>query len=467
MVNEKINLPSEFLNEMKTQLGKDYEKYLISMQNESVRGLRVNTIKISVSEFLNLSNLQLEKIKFSDDGFIIRSDEKLGNTPNHLSGLYYLQEPSSMIPVIASEIEKENRPLKVLDLCSSPGGKTGQIAMRVSEDSVIFSNEIVSSRAQVLYANTERQGLKNVIILNESPERLGVFKNYFDYVFVDAPCSGEGMFRKNPETINEWNKNNSIMCADRQKEILNIAKTLVKPKGKLIYSTCTFSKREDEDIVSWFLGHGDFDIIDVPEKIKEVTIPATGEGLESARKFLPYTGEGEGQFVAVFRCNREYCEDELYSKKHFRSVYEIGQSQNKLVKAFAEESLTKTFSWRELLSVGDSIYLAPIGFDSKIQTTLDELRFVSIGTKLGEIAKDRFVPNHSCFMALPDLFKTKFELSDDLLKKYLHGEELEFNGNAKGYAVVTKNGYAIGGVKISGNRLKNLYPKGLRIWNIH
>lgn len=463
MLNKKPSLPDKFLNEMQKMLKEDYKNYISAMECEPVKALRVNTKKISADKLFSMLKIDAEKISYADDGYIINSEEKLGLTPEHLSGLFYIQEPSSMIAVCASEIEKEQAPVRVLDLCSSPGGKTGQIAMRVKEGSIIFSNEIVSSRASILYSNVERQGLNNVIVLNESPERLALFKNYFDYVFVDAPCSGEGMFRKNPETIKEWSESNTVMCAERQKDILNIAKTLVKPGGKLIYSTCTFSEKEDEEIVKWLIDSKEFKLIDVPEEIKKVTISANGKGLEFARKFLPHTGKGEGQFVAVFKCIRDYAEDELYSKKHFHSVYEIGQAYNKLFKAFSSESLNKDFSWKELLSVGETIYLAPTGFNSKIQTALDDLKFVSIGARLGEIQKGRFVPNHSCFMMLSDLFKTKIELSDEDLKKYLHGEELEFKGSSKGYAVITKNGFAIGGAKISGNRLKNLYPKGLRI----
>ena len=212
MENLSKKLPAEFVSRLKEQLGGNVNDYLKAIDEPSVRGVRVNTTKISVDEcvkiFENELNTKLLKIDYARDGFILNSVEKFGNEASHLAGLYYFQEPSSMVAVVASNIEKENRPLKVLDLCASPGGKTGQIACRVSDDSLIVSNEIISSRASVLFSNVERQGFKNVIVTNEEPERLLGFEGFFDYVFVDAPCSGEGMFRKNPETIKEWNQGN-------------------------------------------------------------------------------------------------------------------------------------------------------------------------------------------------------------------------------------------------------------------
>lgn len=467
MKETKITLPEDYVLEMQEMLGDNYKKYEESLQAQPFRGLRLNTKKISVENFLKEYNLKLKKLNYASDGFIFESDEKIGNNYEHLSGLIYLQEPSSMIPVCSSGIEDEKEPLKVLDLCASPGGKTGQIAMRVSEDSLIISNEIVSSRAQVLHQNIERQGLKNVIVTNESPDRLKVFENYFDYVFVDAPCSGQGMFRKTPETILEWSKEIEQMCANRQKEILTIAEKLVKPNGTLVYSTCTFSKLEDEDVTNWFLDNFNFKLVDVPKLVKDVTLACKIKGKDYARKFLPHTGDGEGQYVAVMKKFGEESADKLYSKKHFKSVYEIGQADNKLVQKFLVDNLTQTYSWKRLFVVGQNVFLAPEAFDGKLQTALDDLKFVSLGVKLGSIEKGRFEPNHSMFMALADEFKTKIELTGADAKKYLHGEELVMADVPSGYAVITKNGFAIGGAKVAGGRLKNLYPKGLRIWNIH
>lgn len=467
---EKVSemISDEYKLQMKQILKQDYEKYLSALDEPAVRGLRVNTKKIAVSDFLKENRLgaSLKPIEFSRDGFIFDTDKKIGLTDEHLAGLIYIQEPSSMLSVCASEIEKENRPLKILDLCASPGGKTSQIACRVSEDSIIFSNEIIRSRAEILQSNIERQGFKNVVVLNEEPKDLLLFKGFFDYVFVDAPCSGEGMFRKNPETIQEWSKQSTTMCANRQKEILEIARQLVCENGKLIYSTCTFNENEDEEIVDWFLNSFDFLLEDVDETIKKVTIPSSlSNGLsERARKFLPYKSQGEGQFVAVFKNNGEAQKNDLYSKKHGKCLIQIGQSENKLVQEFSKQNLFEDFSWRDLFIAGDNIFYVPKAFDGNMRTALESLKFLTVGVKVGSIEKNRFEPNHNLFMAFEELFKTKIELDEAELKKYLHGEEiLKSDIQAKGYGIVTRNGHAIGGVKISSGRLKNLYPRGLRI----
>ena len=467
---EKLSekLPKAFAEEMQSMLGDDYEKFLKSMNEPSVRGVRVNTKKISAEDCLKLFESdfgeKLEKIEYSNDGFILSSEEKFGNASSHLAGLYYFQEPSSMVPVCASGIEKEDRALKVLDLCASPGGKTGQIVCRVSDDSLVVSNEIISSRAGVLFSNVERQGFKNVVVTNEKPENLLVFEGFFDYVFVDAPCSGEGMFRRVPETINEWSQENVKMCADRQKQILEIAEKLVAPHGKLVYSTCTYSLEEDEQIVKWFIENFNYELVDVSEEIKNSTVASKADvkNADFARKFLPYAGKGEGQFVAVFENKDNERETKMHTKKHFRAIEGIGRTKRALFESFEDESLTERIDGR-IYEVGDTVYMVPKMFDSDLQTALDGLRFNTIGVKVGTFEKGRFEPNHSIFMAYPEMFKHKIELLDDEVKKYLHGEELTSSENRKGYGVVTKNGFAIGGVKLVGGRLKNLYPKGLRI----
>lgn len=467
----KIDLPKDFEKRMKLDLGEKFDRYLESLELPAVRGLRVNTNRISVSDFKKLSNLPLESVPYSNNGFILKSDEKIGNSFYHMSGLCYLQEPSSMIPVCASKIENEKGDLRVLDLCAAPGGKTGQIANLVSKNSLIFSNEIIGSRASALYSNIERQGFKNVVVLNEKPENLLIFENYFDYVFVDAPCSGEGMFRKNPETIDEWSAENVSMCAKRQKEILRLAEKLVKAGGKLVYSTCTYSKEEDEQIVDWFLNNFNYSIEEVNDEIKACTIPANLNGKvgENSRKFLPFTGKGEGQFVAVLKNLDEEIDREtkLYSKKHTRTVFEIGRSEKLIFKEWAIQNLKEDCAQQilkdNLLKVGDGLYLAPKNLGAKEVTALDELRFKSLGVKLGVFEKGRFEPDHSIFMACLDMLKIAIDINGNEAAKFIHGEQLETKIHGKGYVAICYNGYPLGGAKLAGGRLNNLLPKALRI----
>ncbi len=467
MENLSEKLPNEYKDQMQSLLKGDFDKYLNALNQNPVRGVRINTKRIAVKDFLASSEIgqNATEIGYADDGFVFDDEEKWGNSVEHLTGQIYFQEPSSMVPVCASGIEKETRPLKVLDLCAAPGGKTGQIASRISDDSIVFSNEIIRARAEILQSNVERLGLKNVVVLNEEPKNLLKFAGFFDYVFVDAPCSGEGMFRKNPETIDEWSVANVLHCAERQREILAIAEKLVCEGGKLVYSTCTFNEKEDEEVVDWFLDEFNYKLVDVSDEIKKSTISSNiaHDNKDFARKFLPYSGKGEGQFVAVFENLDEYRKTSLFSKKHYRSISQIGQSENRLFKEFSSSSLNVEFSWRELYRVGDAIYLAPKMFDTEMQTALEDLKFLSAGVKLGMIEKGRFEPSHTIFMSIPELFKHKIELSKEDLKKYMHGEELMSDIKDKAYGVITANGFAVGGVKITQGKLKNLYPRGLRI----
>jgi len=461
-------LPKEFLERMKKQLSKEnFDRYLKSMAEDSVRGLRINTNRLKPYEYLSQTNLKLKPLKFSSDSFILLGDEKLGNHPDHLSGAIYLQEPSSAIAVCASGIEKENRPLMVLDLCAAPGGKSSQIASKISENSILFSNEIIKSRAQILFSNIERQGFRNVVILNEEPKNLLCFENFFDYVFIDAPCSGEGMFRKNIETIGEWSESNVKMCAERQKEILEIAIKLVAPDGKLIYSTCTFSTEEDEDIVERLINEKGFELLNVSDEIKEFTEPSKAniKNAEYARKCYQFNNLGEGQFIAVLKKQSFETINHLHTKKHFNSIFEIGRTNYQVASEFFKKNLNLEPK-HSLLEVGENIFFKPISFDARLQTMLDSLRFVSIGTKVGSVVKGRFEPHHNLFMAFDKYFKIKIELNDENLKKYLHGEEIMCDitlQNSANYAVLTKNNLPIGGGKIVGNKIKNLYPKGMRV----
>lgn len=456
----KLNLPTEFLDRLKLELGKDFESYKSAMEQPAVRGIRVNTAKTGVSEFLQHFDCELKPLPFCDDGFILCSDKKLGNTIDHIAGLIYLQEPSSMISVCASN---PSGSLKVLDLCASPGGKTGQIASRLSSDSVIISNEVVPSRASVLFSNVERLGLKNVIITNNSASDFKDFEEYFDYVFVDAPCSGEGMFRKNPDTISEWSLKIVDRCSQRQKQIISDIFSCVKPNGYLVYSTCTFSKEEDEQVVEFLLSLG-FEICKVPDSIKSVTLPAKFDrsvaGGEEVRKFYPFFSDGEGQFVTVLkRCG---VGSGSRNPRKNRAFLKLSKKENELLADFVGSTFISAPSGK-FVRHGDMIYLVPESFDEDLFMRLGGLNTLSIGVKFGSIQNERFVPHHSIFMAYGELFKNKIELNDTEIVKYLHGEELSTDSSGQGYCVVANKGRYVGGVRAVNKKLKNILPKGLRL----
>ena len=247
-------LPAQFTNNMKTLLGTDFEKYKKSMDEPSVRGLRINTIKTSIENFNAHFNLCVQDIPYEKNGRVLLSQEKLGNLPIHMTGMIYMQEPSSMLPVSTIDYKGDE---KVLDLCAAPGGKSTQVASYVT-DGLVVSNEIVTAIAKILFSNIERLGVKNSIILNDTPENISNnMQGFFDVVLVDAPCSGEGMFRKDNETIKEWSFDGILFNQERQLEILNCADKCLKQGGKLIYSTCTFSELEDEDVILKFLENHD------------------------------------------------------------------------------------------------------------------------------------------------------------------------------------------------------------------
>lgn len=466
---DKKILPSrEFLDRMKTELGSDYEKYVRCFDFDAVRGIRINTKRTSREQFLQLFECKTHDLPFDENCLVLDSKEKLGNTTNHLSGLFYMQEPSSMIGVCASGVCGK---VKVLDLCASPGGKTGQIVCKTDKDSIIISNEIVQSRAGNLFSNIERQGFDNVIVTNNSPEDFFEFENYFDYVFVDAPCSGEGMFRKNPETIKEWSQKAVESCAKRQRAIVCRAKDLVASGGFLVYSTCTFSRQEDEEIVEYLLSTNQFELVDVPSEIKQVTLPArfdNGEvsNGEFARKFYPFHAEGEGQFVAVLKkIDGEKTANSR--KKKLKNIQNLSKNEKILLDKFISENFSCDLDGK-IIKINGSIFLLPNSYDDEVLSKIDSLSIVCAGVKLGDFVGDRFEPFHMMFMCLGDKFKNKIELDDCEVKRYLHGEEIDctrnnISGSGKIFAVVTKNNFALGGARLANGKLKNLLPKGLRI----
>lgn len=448
-------LPQEFENRMKTLLGDEFEDFKKSFNEPPVRAFRVNTDKISVEDFEKINPFPSEKIPYVENGFYFNYDG-IGNHPYHHAGMIYIQEPAAMVPVESIEIQKH---WKVLDMCAAPGGKSSQIKNKLGKDGVLVSNEIVPSRCKILTGNMERMGFKNVVTTCMHPQKLVKMfpENYFNMIMVDAPCSGEGMFRKEEIAIDEWSLENVKMCAERQAEILDCAARLVKLGGYIVYSTCTFSLEENEMTVDAFLErHPGFELVPTTEKVRENT--ADGmlfdgckcENIEYTRRCYPHKTKGEGQFVAVLH----YADSPIDSEHFFVPMGK--EKLDKTLTDFLDDTLATYKKDNVQMYNGNPVYFTP---DFPVPRGMA----FACGVTIGEIRKNYVVPHHQFFMALGKDFKRKINLtaSSEEIKKYLHGEE--FNTDCpNGWAVVLVDGCTVGGVKVSNGKAKNHYPKGLR-----
>lgn len=450
-----MNLPKDFADKMKNLLGNEYEDFINSYKEERSYGLRINTLKISIENFLNINPFHLRNIPWVEEGFYYESQGNPGKHPYHDAGLYYIQEPSAM--AVARYLNPQSGE-KILDLCAAPGGKSTFIASMLNEKGLILSNEINKGRAEILSENIERMGIKNGIVTNETPQRLASrFDSFFDKVLVDAPCSGEGMFRKNPEAMEEWNIENIEISWKRQIEILNCAKEMLREGGILVYSTCTFSPEEDEQVIERFLNENkEFSIEEVnvwdgfSRGRKEWTLTGM-EKIENAIRIWPHKTEGEGHFIAVLRKN---------SGKPSRKVRYRKSANKDEIKdflSFQKEYLNKSFDGNFTLW-GDNLYI------TNEEVDLRGLKVLRPGLHLGTLKKNRFEPSHALALALnKEDAKNTINLSatDEKLISFLKGNTLDIESN-HGWNLILVDGYSIGWGKTSNSIVKNHYPKGLR-----
>ncbi len=447
-----ITLPNDYKARMISLLREEFADYEMALNQPPVRGFRVNTNKISVADFEKINPFGSRKIPYVEGGYYLDCD-KVGNHPFHHAGMIYVQEPAAMMPAECLDIPRD---AFVLDMCAAPGGKSTQLKNKLGDRGLLVSNEIIASRCKILAGNIERMGFKNHIVTCLDTARLADrFKNTFDVVMVDAPCSGEGMFRKEAVAVDEWSQENVLKCAVRQQEILENAAKCLRDGGHIIYATCTFSLQENEMVVDAFLqNHPEFELIPAKQEV----INATSNGIcfkgckcpdmHFARRFYPHKGEGEGQFAAVLRHKGERLPRVLVSKQSAKP--------NEILLQFLDDTLTE-YNSSDILLYGDT----PVFFSGDI--ALPRGAFLC-GVTIGEIKKNYVLPHHQLFMAMGDKFKRKIDLAPDSdeLQKYLHGEEISADLD-NGWAVVTVCGVPLGGAKLVNGRAKNHYPKGLRI----
>lgn len=446
-------LPVEFENRMKELLGTDYEKFAESYNDAPVRAFRVNTQKISEEDFEKINPFGGEKIPFADNGFYFDFDG-IGNHPYHHAGMVYVQEPAAMSAAASVEIQPD---FKVLDLCAAPGGKSGQIASKLTEG-LLVSNEIIPSRCKILTGNIERLGFKNVITTCADTKRLAsMFGEEFDLVVVDAPCSGEGMFRKDENAVKEWSEQNVKLCAERQTEILKHINGVVKDGGYLLYSTCTFSLEENEMCIDNFIiNHPEFSLVPVNKKVKNNTadgIKFQGcetENIEFCRRFYPHISKGEGQFVALMKKSG----GNGIVPKRKTVLEEIPKNEQKIVFDFLDDTLTNynkncVKKYKENIVYFEPDFAVPSGIA------------FSCGVTIGTVKKNYIQPHHQFFSAMGESFKRKIELTVDEAESYIKGNTIPCKCE-NGWAVITVDGCTLGGAKAVNGTAKNHYPKGLR-----
>lgn len=446
-------LPDAYKERMQMLLGDDYSSYLEELEKPPVKAFRVNTDKIPLDDFQKLNIFGSEKIPYVENGFYLNY-EKVGNHPYHHAGMIYVQEPAAMAPAECIEIRPD---WKVLDMCAAPGGKSTQLKNKLGENGVLVSNEIISSRCKILTGNIERLGLKNTVTTCLDSEKIAkIFPSTFDLIMVDAPCSGEGMFRKEEIAISEWSTQNVSMCAVRQAEILENAARALKEGGYIIYATCTFSVEENEKTIDSFLQkHPEFELVPVKDAVKEHTSDGVFfegckcESINLTRRFYPHKASGEGQFMAVLH-NKDECVQT--KNKTTAPTAKI----DKAIFEFLDDVLIDYKKDNVRIYNGNPVYFTP---DFPIS---DGVAF-SCGIRIGELRKNYIQPHHQFFMGMAKNFKRVIKLSaeSDEIIKYLHGEEISADC-PNGWAVVTVDGCAVGGAKVVNGTAKNHYPKGLR-----
>lgn len=448
-----IEISSEFAARMKYLLGSEYTKFEEALGEPAVKAFRVNTEKITLSDFEKINIFGNEHIPYVSNGFYLEYD-KVGNHPYHHAGMIYVQDAGAMSPAECIDVEPD---WKILDMCAAPGGKSSQFRNKLGENGLLVSNELIPSRCKLLTGNIERLGFKNTITTCLDTAKLAkMFPSTFDLAVVDAPCSGEGMFRKGEAALREWSAEKVIGCAERQSEILDRAATVVKDGGYILYSTCTYSLEENEMTVDAFLSrHPDFELVPVNQAVRACTSDGIFfdgckcDNIEFTRRFYPHISRGEGQFMAVLKNMRPKRNDAVKPRN-------CSSKADQQVLRFLSETLENA----DCLSVTE--YNGnPIIYSSDL--TLAKGAAFCCGVTIGEKLNNCIRPHHQFFSAMGKSFKLQIELSPDSaeMTKYLHGEEF-LTDCRNGWAVVTTQGCPIGGVKVVNGVAKNHYPKGLR-----
>ncbi len=500
-----LGLPEAFLERMQRMLGTEYDAFLNSYEKERSYGFRRNPLKSEAEEFEHTTPFTISRVVWAEEGYFCPKEEQPGKHVLHEAGAYYIQEPSAMA---VADLLKAKPGECIADLCAAPGGKSTQLAGKLRGEGLLISNEIVPNRARILSQNIERFGVRNCVVLNENTAQMAEqFPLFFHGMIVDAPCSGEGMFRKNDQACSEWSPQQVSICAERQLEILENADKMLAPGGRMIYSTCTFAPEENEGVLVRFLRkHPEYRLMELPcyEGMEhgraEWVVPFGGVPdfdlqeneafhVEYSLRLWPHRISGEGHFIAGLCKEGDLAE----RSEGYRRVCAVesakngkkgknGKSVAKGVKGAQAQSVDILSAWKVfeqevlgadvcdasamvakqssgvLVAFGEHLYLVP-----EQMRDLTGLKVERAGLELGEWKKNRFEPAHALALALqPKDVKQTYAMTKEEADRYIRGEAIPC-GNLTGWVLMSYEGYSVGWAKASGGMAKNHYPKGLRI----
>lgn len=450
-----MKLPIQFEEKMRRLLGDDFAEYEQHLEDPAFYGIRVNTLKITVEEFLKICPFHVTKVPWTENGFYVDREEKPSKHPYYHAGLYYIQEPSAMTPAAYLPVEPGDR---VLDLCAAPGGKSTELGAKLRGQGVLFSNDVSISRTKALIRNLEMFGIRNSVVLcTEARFLVPSLTGYFDKILVDAPCSGEGMFRKGNQEIKNWQQKGSEPYAKLQKEIVEDAVKLLRPGGMLLYSTCTFSPEENEQVIEYLLEKNE-DLSLVPMKMCEGFDCGHPEWalhqrpeIKNCIRLWPHKIKGEGHFLALLK--------KAEGKEPSFSVEKVRKPKLTVETEEFFQKCKMEIHWEHVREHQGKLFYLPVD--------LPELRGVRVlrkGLFLGEMKKGRFEPSQSLAAALfPDEFTpyVSLDAKEDAIR-YLKCETLQAETETEGIHLIGTKEFPLGWAKIQKGKMKNKYASSWR-----